>query len=270
MAQAIRLFWSGGRDNVANFGDLLSPVLVEVLSRRRVVFAGVHRCEMLVIGSILERYARHAWRRRLVLNTRPVLVWGSGTIRPGGPVLLGAARVFSVRGVRTRERIGLPAPMPMGDPGLLVDLLLGDKRPAKAWRWGIIPHVNDRVDPRFAELAKRTKGATLIDVSERDVRAVARKIASCAFVASSSLHGLIAADAFGIPSVRLVAGDRIRGGDWKFDDYASAFSARRPVVRALAGTLDLAALESGLDFDHGVEVERLKGDIYRAFTQMPL
>lgn len=270
MARAIRLYWSGGRDKAVNFGDQLSPVLLEVLSGRRVVFAGVHRCEMLVIGSIIERYARRAWRRRLVLNNRPVQVWGSGTIKPGGPVSLGAARVFSVRGLHTRERMGLPATTPLGDPGLLVDLLLGDRRPDKQWRWGIIPHVNDRVDPRFAALVERTPGATLIDVGEPDVRAVAKKIASCAFVASSSLHGLIAADSFGIPNVRLVAGDRIRGGDWKFEDYASAFPARELAVRRLDDGLDLPALEKELDFDYGADVERLKHDTRKAFSQMPL
>lgn len=270
MARAIKLFWSGGRHNVINFGDLLSPILLEVLAARRVVFAGVHRCEALVIGSIIERYARHAWRRRFVLNARPVLIWGTGTIKSGGAVPLGPARVFSVRGVHTRDRLGLPVSTPLGDPGLLVDLLIGEKRPAKAWRWGIIPHVNDREDPRFADLAKATQGATLIDVGDPDVRAVARKIAACDFVASSSLHGLIAADSFGIPNMRLVAGHRIRGGNWKFDDYVSAVPGRQLVVRSLDHPIDLHGLEDDLRFDYAPDVARLKRDIHLAFTQMPL
>ena len=40
---------------------------------------------------------------------------------------------------------------------------------------------------------------------------------------SSAMHGLIAADAMGIPNVRLVLSDRILGGDYKFTDYYSAF-----------------------------------------------
>lgn len=269
-ARPIKLYWSGGRDNAVNFGDSLSPVLVGLLSSRRVVFAGVHNCELLAIGSILERYAHHAWRRRLVFNNRSVLIWGSGTIRAGGEVALGAAEAFGVRGVYTRDRLGLPASTPLGDPGLLVDLLIGDKRPAKRWRWGIIPHVSDRIDPRFARLAEATSGATLIDVTDPDVHAVARQVASCGFIASSSLHGLIAADSFGIPNVRLVAGDRIRGGNWKFDDYVSAFPGRELTVRSLDDPIDLLALEGGLRFDYEPVVTRLKRDIRHMFAQMPL
>ena len=42
-------------------------------------------------------------------------------------------------------------------------------------------------------------------------------------ILSSSLHGLVAADSFGIPNIRMVCSDRIYGGDFKYDDYYSAF-----------------------------------------------
>ena len=37
---------------------------------------------------------------------------------------------------------------------------------------------------------------------------------------SSSLHGLIAADAYGIPNARINLTGRLVGGDFKFEDYA--------------------------------------------------
>lgn len=46
---------------------------------------------------------------------------------------------------------------------------------------------------------------------------------SCKCILSSSLHGLIFADALGIPNRRIVLSDEIIGGDLKFDDYYSVY-----------------------------------------------
>lgn len=46
---------------------------------------------------------------------------------------------------------------------------------------------------------------------------------SCKCVLSSSLHGLIVADALGVPNRRIVLSDKIIGGDLKFDDYYSVY-----------------------------------------------
>jgi hypothetical protein len=51
----------------------------------------------------------------------------------------------------------------------------------------------------------------------------AEKIAECETVISSSLHGLIAADSFGIPNRQLVFSSNIVGGQFKYDDYHSVF-----------------------------------------------
>jgi hypothetical protein len=51
---------------------------------------------------------------------------------------------------------------------------------------------------------------------------VTNEITNSEFVVSSSLHGLIIADAFGIPNARLRISDRMPGGDWKFMDYFSS------------------------------------------------
>jgi len=45
----------------------------------------------------------------------------------------------------------------------------------------------------------------------------------CRTIVSSSLHGLVVADSLGIPNMRMICSDRIRGGDYKYDDYYSAF-----------------------------------------------
>jgi hypothetical protein len=59
------------------------------------------------------------------------------------------------------------------------------------------------------------------------VEEVFRAIHSCDFILSSSMHGLIVADAFSVPNrrVRLSAGII---SDFKFVDYYSAFSLAEP------------------------------------------
>ena len=70
MSVAIRLYWCRGRGRndpaQRNFGDYLSPLLVEMLSGKAVRYAPVHRADMMAIGSILprERKAkRFGWPR---------------------------------------------------------------------------------------------------------------------------------------------------------------------------------------------------------------
>jgi hypothetical protein len=48
-------------------------------------------------------------------------------------------------------------------------------------------------------------------------------IAGCDFVLSSSLHGLVVADSFGIPNAWLRVSDRQRGEGFKYRDYYAAF-----------------------------------------------
>ena len=63
---------------------------------------------------------------------------------------------------------------------------------------------------------------TVINV-RRHPSAVIRDIASCGAILSSSLHGLVVADSYGIPAAWTSGSPPLTGGDFKFQDYASAF-----------------------------------------------
>lgn len=74
----------------------------------------------------------------------------------------------------------------------------------------------------------------IIDLGSKDVPGIIESLLSCRRIASSSLHGLILADAYGIPSAWLMAeadkgGSRPKGGEFKYYDYfASIRKFREP------------------------------------------
>ncbi len=67
----------------------------------------------------------------------------------------------------------------------------------------------------------------MIDV-ERPCGEVCAEISACARILSSSLHGLVVADSYGIPNARLVLSNQIIGGDFKFRDYALGIGRSGP------------------------------------------
>lgn len=221
------LFWYR---ETPNFGDALAPLLVEKFSGRPVVPAGVRHCRMCAVGSILDSFFSQgvSWKRRLYRRIAPpVLVWGSGFIQPEREGWTDPRRRLDVRAVRgklSRERIrkylGIDREIALGDPGLLCARLLGGRKIPKTHDLGIIPHLVDRDNPLLGRFP--AGNSILIDVGAPPL-AVLEQIASCRAVVSSAMHGLIAADSLGIPSLRMVLDGKLMGGDYKFDDYYSAF-----------------------------------------------
>ncbi|MDT9593464.1 polysaccharide pyruvyl transferase family protein [Nocardioides zeae] len=205
-----------------NFGDSLALVVVEAALRHLGVERPVDRSRRLLsIGSVLQ-YARAG-----------DVVWGTGingkvTQDPVGTDVLD---VRAVRGPLTRARLaelGVWAPEVYGDPALLLPHLFPETR---AWagekkrRRVIVPNLHDW--PTYAE----HPDAVSPYLPPMDV---VREIASAELVVASSLHGLIVADALGVPARPLQpqAEDR-----FKYDDYARG-TGRDPFE--LAADLDAA------------------------------
>jgi len=194
-----------------NFGDDVNPTFFAKLHGGRVRFAGDRRApHVLGAGSIL----RHAGPASVVC--------GSGFLqRPDAPIR--AREIVAVRGVLSAEGCGGgPAPL-LGDPLVLVDQFV--TRPAARRAFGYVPHVTSVA--RWRRLA----GAAghVIDPAWSPWRTIA-EIAACDVVVSQSLHGLIVADALGIPNVWVAPSDMMSGGRFKFDDYFSTLDrVKEPV-----------------------------------------
>lgn len=225
---AIRLYWcrGKGRDDAAqrNFGDYLSPLIVEMASGKSVEYAPIHKADMMAIGSIMNREQK---ARRFLLPRR-LHVWGSGTDAPER-VFSGRHYYHAVRGRLTCEQIagdGGREGVALGDPGLLADQWWdGRPKPPKRFTLGFIPHYADRAEA-VVKHAASLPGVKLIDVFW-PVEEVLRAIQECHFIVSSSMHGLIVSDAFGIPN-RHIAISHGRISEYKFADYYSAFGLDEP------------------------------------------
>ena len=85
----------------------------------------------------------------------------------------------------------------------------------------------------------------VIDMGSSDVEAVIRQVLACDRIAATSLHGLVLADAYGIPSA-WIASESPNGLEFKFYDYFLSVDKVRPPQQidfgASGDTLD--ALES--------------------------
>lgn len=202
-----------------NFGDLITPALLKSYGLTP-QFQEPEKAELVSTGSILQRLPQDF----------EGIVLGSGLVE-NKPVPLPRARFLAVRGELSRECVGAPSDVALGDPGLLAYRLLS-RAPQKTHRIGVIPHYADKENATLSQwLGTHSNYALLIDV-ERQPQAVIKEIARCEYVASSSLHGIITAHSLGIPAVWLRVSDQLKGGDFKFRDYASALDMQ-------LGTLDL-------------------------------
>jgi pyruvyltransferase len=102
--------------------------------------------------------------------------------------------------------------------------------------------------PHFSNLADAhlPAGWRLIDVRE-GVDVFVDQLCQCAWVASSSLHGIILAHAYGIPAAWISYGTLPSGDDTKFHDYFLSVGVPVPAPVPICPTVkDGVALNSSL------------------------
>jgi glycosyltransferase involved in cell wall biosynthesis len=215
-----------------NFGDQLNVPLLSCLLGRPVSWAEPKNATHVCIGSMLEAF--HPRITRVPRRPLPVLnVWGTGFIAAMGehPKLKALAdgfcrpvRALAVRGKLSLKRlaaIGIDTSRTaLGDPGLLTSWIFDSKILAKRHTVGIIPHYIEKNDARLLELRDSLQGSTIIDVTEA-VESVVSAIRQCDMILSSSLHGLVVADSYGIPNLHVQVSGKLTGGTYKFEDYYS-------------------------------------------------
>lgn len=219
-----------------NFGDLIGPLLIEKLSGRPAFNTwGMPNAgtALVSVGSIiggLEREGLHIWGTGLM---NPISEAGIQRLRPK------QFRMSAVRGRKTYDeltrKLGWNVPEVFGDPALLLPRVVA----TSSYGTGepiVIPHyAHERFFPAHSDLKR-------ISVS-RAPEEVAADIVRARAVISSSLHGLILAQAFEVPWVWLrVADAHLGGGDFKFEDFFSTLE-RDDVVCLNVQAEDVASLD---------------------------
>lgn len=203
----IPVFWFTGKNN---FGDEINLYLIEKLSKKKVIkvlpkyFFNTH---YLCIGSILEKTQKHS------------IIWGSGFISQNSKVKK-PKKIYSVRGPKTREKFlehNIECPEVYGDPALLLPLFYTPKF-NKQYDIGIVPHY---VDKEIAKNMTIFKGNNIkiIDIQQENILNFIEELSQCSLILSSSLHGLIVSDAYGIDNMWIKFSTNVVGDDFKFYDY---------------------------------------------------
>lgn len=188
-----------------NFGDLLGPMIVQKMVQNLGLQEPVNETRrILTVGSILQ------------FSQDGDTVWGSGAL---GDIAhrIGEVRDLDIRGVRgplSRQLLlglGHHVPEIYGDPGLLLGYLWSkDDFYAHEHRSSYV------VVPNHADMKYFRKHRADV-VNPRDpLMSVLTRIASTELMISSSLHGIVVAEAFGIPA-RLVVTPKTKL--FKYEDY---------------------------------------------------
>lgn len=204
-----------------NLGDALSPVMVSLMSGLPCTHMAHDspRPRLAAVGTIAQNLDKGG----------DVWVWGTGSSRYANPLAPAGVekelfkpgprsrfRVLATRGPVTRAILGeanATGPAVYGDP---VWLLPQFYRPQvkKRWKLGVIIHLADLADRsttanpkpelvRYALSPEEAQDIVLINtVTEPSVAAMQERldlILSCERIVSTSLHGMVFAESYGIP-----------------------------------------------------------------------
>ena len=139
-------------------------------------------------------------------------IWGSGLISETVNSQRISSKINSVRGPLTRAALikhGIECPERYGDPALLVSKYYKpdiDKR----YELGIVTHIEDEDNDVVKEYCSKYPDVLVVKMrGYHHWHDIPDQILSCKRIISSSLHGLIIADSYGIPNVWVRFSDNI-------------------------------------------------------------
>lgn len=246
--EEINMYWWARKKN---FGDLIGPWLVQMITGRRPV--NIFDDKTGAVGLLTAGSLVHS------INRPGLEIWGGGAIRPFSKATVRAlrdrapAKVHALRGrltLRETEKMAWDTPKAFGDPALLLPKFYSPKtNPTLLGKVGILPHYTHK---SLFPVAQQNDRFHIIDAQD-DPHTVIDQIASCKAVVSTSLHGLICAHAYDIPwSWVHVVDSPLRGDRFKFEDFFTLL--QRDAVSEIivqshdvtSAHLDLAARQANL------------------------
>lgn len=220
-----------GRIKKNNWGDDLNVYLFPLLTGQKIRFVPFDRLffspkldRYSLIGSILGDYS---------LNH--TIIYGSGAISSNAKLEGKPMKVLSVRGPLSRDvllRNGIGCPSVYGDPALLLPLVYKPQiQPGNFI--GVIPHyrTSESAVSNYLSLWQKYGSVKHIDMSQYEKWTdVIDSILQCKIIVSESLHGLILAEGYGIPSVWVEFVPHHLPWEWefKFLDFYQSIGKNSP------------------------------------------
>ena len=179
-------WWTPENSSAINFGDYLTKIIVERIIQRSVQFKSLAEAgsNCFAGGSIIH------------LAKNGFIIWGAGFREsPLEEFRYSHLDVRAVRGPRSREyllKMGIDCPKVYGDPALLLPKLFPEfKKETPLYDYIIIPNIGEM------DCFTSYKNVVLPTLPWDEV---IKKILQSRLVISSSLHGIIVAEAFGVPA----------------------------------------------------------------------
>ncbi len=221
-------------DSELNLGDVLSPIICRWMLDREAIPVDktiTKTRHLMAVGSILGGNGFF-----------DATVWGSGIKSFDQISSLGKRKYFqkldirAVRGPLTRDALlgcGYQCPMVFGDPAILMPLIYQPKK--------VIPDGTALI-LHFKQGMQMIQNVKTIDIRTDDYETFIDTLCSCEKVISASLHGIILAEAYGIPTVFL--GEERNSEILKYYDWY--FSTGRKNVRfatSLQEALEMTPME---------------------------
>ena len=208
-------------DGKENIGDYLGvPIFHYMLERFSI-------CQDKDVGKTKHLYTVGSI---IFFGHQNATIWGSGLLcKPKFLFPKPKLDIRAVRGPNTRRellKLGYECPEVYGDPGILMPLVYTPNCINKTKEYGVIYHkaVTLSVDNRIA-------------IMDTDYRQVINQIVSCKLIISSSLHGIILAEAYGVPAI-LLKDNRTDFSLFKYEDYYySTGRTTFPVVSSIEEAL---------------------------------
>ena len=241
-----------------NFGDALGILMPKLLGvncgnfiPKRYIFDWIYRrgTNLQMVGSTLGDVDENS------------ILCGAGAVSAEQVIINKPRKIISVRGPLTRDILlkqGITCPKLYGDPAMLLPLFYNPRQHTyihtNPLSVGLIPHYVDKENDIVKQLAKDQE-IRIIDILlspnkfgkmsvEKEWKKWVDDLCSCDCVISSSLHGLIIAEAYGIPTLWVKFSDEINGNDFKFYDYYASIGQQsiKPLDLRTQSMLDIQDL----------------------------
>ena len=199
-----------------NIGDTLTPIIYEYLKSKYNLLEKKQKktIHLNMIGSIIG------------FKSYDAIIWGSGVLKESFEGKIKYRSKFvkydirAVRGPLTRKlllRCGYSCPEIYGDPAILLPLIYSPLKKVKSYKISVVKHYNDKtvIPAGFHE----------ISVVTDDYKKFIDEICASELVISSSLHGLIIAEAYGVPTIWF----NPKGQDeFKYNDWYLSIGVENP------------------------------------------